>query len=525
LDSRKIDKDTLYNLLAKRLEGDKFTTLNNLPNPSSFKDIQKATKRVVDAINQKEPITIVGDYDVDGVVSTTIMVDFFKKLNIDVNWIVPNRFKHGYGLSAKIVEQINQGLIITVDNGISAIEASILCKNKNLDLIITDHHTVGNIVPDCFAIINPKQKECKFPYKEICGAQVAWYFCASIKKELNQDINLLDFFDILTIAIIADIMPMRSLNSAIVKKGLAQLPKSTRPAIQVMVEYLKKTTITEEDIGFLIAPLLNCAGRMEDASIAVNFLLSNNKQEAKDILDYLITLNNTRKEEQQKIYEQSLLQINHKDKVIVVENKNWNEGIIGIVASKLCDKYDKPSFVFSITNNKAKGSARCNSNVNLYNLLQSAKDTTIGFGGHKSAAGVLVETSQLEIFKKTLNQNIDTIANAKEQEVIQNDRFYLDINDVDFDTYKIVEKFRPYGLENKPPEFEFFDITIIKQYYLGKDKLHQKLILDNNIELLLFNNTDIFEIYSKINFVATISLNEFRGNITINLILKNIINN
>ena len=191
-----INKSELKSLLASRLKDDTFTTLKELPNPSSFKDIHKATLRVLQAINTNEKITIVGDYDVDGVVSTTIMVDFFKKLGITVDWIVPNRFKHGYGLSPKIVDKINSGLIITVDNGISAIQSALLCKEKGLDLIITDHHTVGDEIPDCYAIINPKQNDCQFPYKEICGAQVAWYFCASIKKALNQNINLMEFFDI-----------------------------------------------------------------------------------------------------------------------------------------------------------------------------------------------------------------------------------------------------------------------------------------------------------------------------------------
>jgi single-stranded-DNA-specific exonuclease len=519
----KTTKSQLRDILASRVKSDKFTTLNQLPNPSSFKDIQKATLRVVEAIKTNEPIIIVGDYDVDGIVSTTIMVEFFAKLNIEVRWIVPNRFKHGYGLSPKIVEQIDSGLVITVDNGISAFDAALLCKEKKIDLIITDHHTVGANLPDCYAIINPKQKECTFPYKEICGAQVAWYFCASIKKELNVNINLLDFFDILSIAIIADIMPMRSLNTAIVKKGLKQITISQRPAMQILTNHLKKSSINEEDIGFGIAPLLNCAGRMDDASIAVEFLLSKDLDKSKKILEYLVNLNNTRKEEQNNIFQDSLTQINNNDKVIVVASKNWNEGIIGIVASKLTEKYNKPSFVFSINGNKAKGSARSNSNVNLYDLLNSSKETIVGFGGHKSAAGVLVDTQKLDLFRKTLNNNIDILYTKEEQQPIQTDKFFIDIQDVDYDIYSIIEEFRPYGQENKPPEFRFKDIKILKHFYLGKEQLHQKLILEHNVELLLFNNTDNFNVGTKISFVAIISLNEFRGNVTINLILKNIL--
>jgi single-stranded-DNA-specific exonuclease len=523
LDYKTTSKNTLRDLLAARLVDDKFKTLKELPNPSTFKDIQKATTRVVEAIENKEQITIVGDYDVDGIVSTTIMVEFFNKMGINIDWIVPNRFKHGYGLSPKIVEQINSGLVITVDNGISAVDAAKLCKDKNIDLIITDHHTVGKNIPDCYAIINPKQSDCTFPYKEICGAQVAWYFCASIKKALNQNINLLDFFDILSIAIIADVMPMRSLNTAIVKKGLRQISSSIRPAMQVLTDHLKKSTINEEDVGFLIAPLLNCAGRMKDASIAVEFLLSKDIQSSQETLEYLISLNEQRKNEQNDIYQKALLQIDPNDKVIVVANESWNEGIIGIVASKICEKFNKPTFVFSINDDKAKGSSRCNSNVNLYNLIESVKDTTIGFGGHKSAAGVLLNSNNISKFKSNINTNIDLVSTQEEQEEIYTDKFNLNISDIDFETYNIIEEYRPYGQENKTPEFIFKDINIIKHFYLGKDKLHQKLILENNIELLLFNNNDKIDTNSKISFIATISLNDFRGNITINLILKKII--
>ncbi len=519
-----INKSELKSLLASRLKDDTFTTLKELPNPSSFKDIHKATLRVLQAINTNEKITIVGDYDVDGVVSTTIMVDFFKKLGITVDWIVPNRFKHGYGLSPKIVDKINSGLIITVDNGISAIQSALLCKEKGLDLIITDHHTVGDEIPDCYAIINPKQNDCQFPYKEICGAQVAWYFCASIKKALNQNINLMEFFDILSIAIIADVMPMRSLNSTIVKKGLKMITTSTRPAIKTLNNHLKKHTINEEDIGFSIAPLINCAGRMEDASIAVEFLLSDNQNRAYEILEYLITLNNNRKEEQNNIFNQSLTQVNQDDQVIVVASKDWNEGIIGIVAAKLSEKFNKPSFVFSINGDTSKGSSRCNTDINLYNLLNSSKQMTIGFGGHKSAAGVVVQTDNLNNFKQEVNNNINKLQNtSNEDEIILDNTFNINISDIDLETYNIIEEFRPYGLTNTSPEFIFNNITIQQQFFLGKDKLHQKLILENNVELLIFNNTDYFNVNSQISFIATISLNEFRGNITINLILKRLI--
>lgn len=181
---QKVTKQRLFELLLARHKDNPYAKLSDIPNPFLLKDIKKAVERIKIAILNNEPITIVGDYDVDGVVSTTIMVDFFNKVGYKIKHIIPNRFEHGYGLSTKIVDMIDKGLVITVDNGISAIQAAKELKDKNIDLIITDHHTVGEVLPDAYAIVNPKQYDCTFPFKEICGAQVAWYLCAAIKMNL-----------------------------------------------------------------------------------------------------------------------------------------------------------------------------------------------------------------------------------------------------------------------------------------------------------------------------------------------------
>lgn len=216
----KVTKQKLFEILLERHKENPCAKLADIPPPNQLKDIQKATKRIKQAILNNEKITIVGDYDVDGVVSTTIMIDFFNKVGYKVDYIIPNRFEHGYGLSEKIVDLISEGLVITVDNGISAVVAAKKLALKGIDLIITDHHTVGEELPQSYAIINPKQEECTFPFKEICGAQVAWYLCGAIKNELKLNINMGEFLDLLSVAIVADIMPMTNLNYTIVKHGL-----------------------------------------------------------------------------------------------------------------------------------------------------------------------------------------------------------------------------------------------------------------------------------------------------------------
>lgn len=523
---KKLTTNEIKNTLEKRHKDDNFSSLKDMPKPDEFKDIKKATKRIIEALNNDETINIVGDYDADGVTSTAIMVEFFTKaIGIEVNHIIPNRFEHGYGISEKILDLLYDGIIITVDNGISANVAAKIAKQRGMDLIITDHHTCGDILPEAYAIINPKQNDCNFPFSEICGAHVAWYLCASIKQELKLKYNLMELFDLLTIAVVADIMPMVSLNKTIVTRGLKQLALSNRPSIVALRERFGFVNITEEDIGFKIAPLINCAGRMEDASIALEFLLSYDIYEANENLDYLIELNDRRKKEQLNIFEDAKTKVDVNDDVIVVASEDWNEGIIGIVASKLCEKYKKPAFVFSINNNESKASARSVADINLYDLITKVKDLTIGYGGHKGAAGLLIDTYKLIEFTQNINKELLNL--PKEARELKNDALCsLDLINVNEELYKVIDSFRPYGLDNNLPVFEFVDVSIMNLTLMGKNKEFKKLIVSNgavNVEVVIFIDCDDLYIGDKINFLATIGKNEFRGNITYNLMLKEVL--
>jgi len=512
-------------ILDDRIKGYDYKLLKEIPSPDLFKDMELATNRIVEAINSGETINLVGDYDVDGVISTAIMIEFFNFLNININHIIPNRFDHGYGLSPKILDHINDGLIITVDNGISAYEAADICKKRGLDLIITDHHTVGDKLPEAYAIVNPKQSDCNYPFEEICGAQVAWYLCASIKNKLKLNYNLMELFDLLSLAIVADIMPMVSLNQTIVKHGLNALSRSNRVSIKAIKERFYIQNFNEEDIGFKLAPLINCAGRMSDASIALEFLLSRSQFEANENLEYLIELNETRKQDQLNIFNEAKLQVNEDDKVIVVASENWNEGIIGIVASKLCEKYKKPAFVFTIKDDIAKASSRSTSDVHLYELIDSCKDLVLGFGGHKQAAGLSCETSKLKLFKEALNKNIKT-QESKEPTLDPSVLGQISLCDVDSDIYNLIESYRPFGQDNRYPVFLFKNIDVINVNKIGKNKEYMKLMVSNGKsckDMLVFNDIDQIYPNTKINFIATISKNEFRGEVNYNLLLKEIL--
>lgn len=519
----KVTKKELFDLLSSRNENNPYSRLSDLPTPESFKDIEKSTQRVFQAIINKEPITIVGDYDVDGVISTTIMIDFFKQCGVTVKAIIPNRFEHGYGLSAKIVDMIDSGLVITVDNGISAVEATECLNSKGIDVIITDHHTVGEKIPNAYAIINPKQKECQFPFKEICGAQVAWYFCASIKKALNYNINMSDFLDLLCIAIIADMMPMTNLNYTMVKSGLQKLKKSNRPAFIELKEVMRKKSFVSDDIGFFIAPKINSAGRMDDASIALKFLLSNNSFEALEGLELLEELNNYRKTLQEDITSRAQTKVDVNDHAVIVWGEHWHEGVIGIVASKLSHEFKKPTFVFSIKDGIAKGSARANADINLHTIISSAQEYLLGFGGHKNAAGLSLKETNLEAFKTKVNQVLQKDSHKLYIEPVTLGE--LDVSEVDLEFLDIIEQFEPYGQENIKPIFKVSNANVLKYEYFGKDKNHLKIILEHDgfqFEALKFY-CEKPDNCNQLDMVISVSKNEFRGKVNPQFLIQTIL--
>lgn len=519
----KVTKNRLFELLSARHSNNLYSRLADIPTPDNFKDIKKASTRIKTAILNKETITIVGDYDVDGVVSTTIMVDFFQKINVKIDYIIPNRFKHGYGLSPKIVDMIDSGLVITVDNGISAVPAALKLKEKGIDLIITDHHTVGAEIPYAYAIVNPKQEDCTFEFKDICGAQVAWYLCASIKKELNLDVKMTDFLDLLCVAIIADIMPMTALNYTLVKLGLKKIKTSPREAFKKLNEVMGKQALVSDDIGFFIAPKINSAGRMEDASTALEFLLSKSSFQANSSLQELEELNSYRKTLQEEITKRAESKSSKEDNAVIVWGEDWHEGVIGIVASKLSHSFKKPAFIFSLNNGIAKGSARANANINLHTIITKSAHLLLGFGGHKNAAGLSLKEENLEEFKTIINKELDEFKNDLHIDPVTLGE--LDVSSVDLEFLDIIDQFEPYGLENHKPIFRVSKVSVVKANLMGKDKNHMKLVLSCEgviFEAIKFNDSNV-DLPNEFDLIVSVNKNEFRGEVTPQFLIQDII--
>jgi len=522
-----ITKSDLFEILSSRFESEK--RLSQIPNPSLLHDGEKAAKRVAHAIQNNERITLVGDYDVDGVSSTAIMVDFFRQISYPLTTIIPNRFHDGYGINPTVLQRVEADLIITVDNGITAMAAAEICKERGIDLIITDHHTPSQTLPDAYAIIDPKLPECKYPFKEICGAEVAWLLLGLLKKELQLSIDMRQFLDILAIAIIADVMPLVDINRTLVKEGLKYMLSSNRPSSIIIRDFLNKSSISSEDIAFMIAPRINSAGRLEDASIALEFFTATDTHKAYKQFELLGQLNELRKETEAQTTQEAICCVDERDSIIVVAGEEWHEGVVGIAASRLVDKFQKPAIVLSMKDNEAKGSARSIGDVNIYKLIKENEHFLNKFGGHKMAAGLSLLREDIEKFKRELNKSAKKISpkDFLPKEVING---ILDVEDIDFELLELIERFEPYGEANARPTFLLHNAEVVNIKRMGADKSHSRIEVRQyphqrkTIELIAFRT--LFEMPQdrKITCSYTVSKNEFNNRVSLQLLVNKIYN-
>jgi single-stranded-DNA-specific exonuclease len=522
---RRLTKKNIQEILEDRFKNDDYKTLSSLPQPTEFKDIIKATKRVIDAIENNQKILLVGDYDVDGIVSTTLILDFFEIIDYKIEYIIPNRFKNGYGITVDLIKDFDCDVIITVDNGISAVQVGDYCEENGIDLIITDHHLPPQIQPKAYATINQKQKDCNFPIYEICGAQVAWYFIASLKINMKLKFDMKQFLDLVSIAIIADVMPLNKINRVLVKEGLNILNTTTRPCIKIIRDIMTISKVTSETVGFFIAPKINSTGRLKDASLGVDFLRAKSEDDAIFYYEQLDQLNNQRKEIEQSITNQAFAKVSLNDKILVVWGKEWHEGVVGIVASRLADKYKKPAIVLSLENGKAKGSARSVGNVDIHRLLTNCSELLEGFGGHKKAGGLSLKESNLEDFKKLINLEVLNI--YEDEDFIEP----LDIcgelflNHIDLELLDIMESYEPYGEANPRLTFVMNNIQALNVKKLGQNSDLLKFnIIDRknriNLNCIKFKSEDNIKENDIVSFTYKLTKNEFRGAIYVQLVIE-----
>ncbi|MCK9372015.1 MAG: single-stranded-DNA-specific exonuclease RecJ [Sulfuricurvum sp.] len=516
--------ETLSECLARRFDAQS-EKLSEIPHPTLLKDSQKAADRIVQAIRRGEKIALVGDYDVDGVTSTAIVKRFFDLIPYPLTTTIPNRFTDGYGVSRGVLERLDADVVFTVDNGINAFQAAEVCKERGIDLIITDHHTPSETLPDAYAIVNPKQHDCPYPFKEICGAQVGWLLLGLIKKELGLNVDMRRFFPFLALAIIADVMPLIGLNRGIVKSGLQMMQTSSLAPFVIIRDFLGRSAISSEDIAFQIAPRINSAGRLEDASIALDFLTADTTARAYHQFELLTSLNTLRKETEAQTTAEAMIRVNAEDAILIVEAQGWNEGVVGIVASRLVNHFQKPAVVLSVHNGIAKGSGRSIGNVDLYSLIKSQEHLLEKFGGHKMAAGLSLNVKNIQAFRTGVNAEAAKL--HPDDFIPQSDILgELEHHAINFDLLSLLERYEPYGEGNPRPRFLIRDAEVVSVKLFGSDRSHSRIELrpltahPKTLELIAFRRVVECPKNRPLSCSYTVNKNEFNGRVSLQLMIE-----
>ncbi len=511
---------------------------NNFEKSTNYKDLVKGTERLKDAIKNNENIIVYGDYDVDGVTSISQFVIFLREINANITYYIPDRETEGYGISDKFVKNLkNQdfSLLITVDCGISNYEAINEINKYGVDVIIIDHHKCPEVIPEAVAVINPKQKECKSRNKNLCAAGLTFKFLRELSKKINLEHIEDKLLELASLGTIADIVELKNDNRIIAYNGLKSIRSTKNIGLKKLIEkaQLNIDEIESFHIGFIIAPRINAAGRMSNAEKAVELLTTNNMKIADKIAEELNCLNNNRKEIEVEIFEEAVKNIEknrlYKNNIIIVSGQNWHEGVIGIVASRITEKYNKPSIVISIKKSIGKASARSLSYLDMYETLNNVEKLLMKYGGHKLAAGLTIKEENIEIFAYEVNKYADDkIRNLNLLKKVQADAF-IEINDITENLSTELNKLEPFGCGNPKPSFAIrnFDICNIKK--IGKNRNHIKFLVCNDkktakINAVAFNKINMLEylLVSPETLVVNLNKNVFNGREEMQIILQEI---
>ena len=534
-----------------------------LSNPFLMKDMEKGIKRLHEAITNKEKITVYGDYDVDGVTAVCTLYLYLKEKHANVEYYIPNRACEGYGVSSSAIKNMADGgtkLIITVDTGITATEEVLYAKDLGVDFVITDHHECRADLPLAEAVINPHRPDCPYPFKELAGVGVVFKFILAYEERyekvsgIEAGRRLFDkFADLVAIGTIADVMPIKDENRLIVSYGLKMLEETKRPGILALIQASvtkldnprqdkrkRRTKITSSFIGYTLAPRINAAGRIKSAEMAVELFLSEDMETAAAIAEKLCDANKERQLEENKIIEEAYEKIASIDvekyPIIVLDADDWHHGVIGIVSSRITEKYSRPSILVSFKKTEAegasdgeigKGSGRSIKGLNLVDALVYCSDHLVKFGGHELAAGLSVERSQLKNFRDKINEYARE--NLKDEDMIPTLEADCEISfkDISLTFAEELQILEPYGVGNPIPTF------VLKNVYANEitpvsDGKHTRFVFTdgNTYVSAMYFTTSPQEtgIYAgdKVDVLFTVDINEWMGRRSVQLIVKDV---
>ena len=507
--------------------------------PFLLKGMNKAVVRIKRAKQNDEKITIYGDFDVDGATSVSLLHLFFQKLGITNDYYIPDREKEGYGLSKEGIDSIKSktSLIITCDCGITASEEVAYANQQGLDVIVTDHHTVGPALPPAFTIINPKQKDCNYPFQYLAGVGVAFKLAEALTQEYNLSQNYLeDLLDLVAIGTSGDIVKMEGENRIMVAQGLQKMKNTDNPGINKLTKVAGLNSdqdISVSDIVFRVSPRLNAAGRISSAGLAVNLLTTRSKSNAHQLAAHLEKLNSRRRSIENKTKNEALLQLKSEydvenDKFFVLHDEDWHQGVLGIVASKLIDKFHRPTLLISVDDEGiGVGSARSIPDFDIYQGLSECKQFLQNFGGHPRAAGLTIPCSEIS----NLKEKLATIAEKEITESMLSPTLeidsVIDFNQINQSTLSFLKKLAPFGPSNMKPIFLARNVSVSGMpKIVGKNHLKfkatQNKIVISSIGWKMANQYEKLISNRPLDIAFVIEENKYRGMKEIQLNIKDI---
>ena len=510
---------------------------NNLHDPFLMKDMKSATDRIKEAINNKEKILIYGDYDVDGVASTALLTNFLRQKSNNIFPYIPDRETEGYGVSVNGIKKAIKkqvSLIISIDCGIKALKEVEYAKKNNIDFIICDHHLPESEIPNAIAVLDPKRVDCKYPFKELCGCGIGFKLIQALSLEWDMDTQkLINYLDLVSLATVADQVPLYDENRIITYLGLEQINKKPRPGIKALLSDFKGDEISTSTLVFKLSPKVNAAGRMKHATLALELLMCEKLEHTVNLSEQISSINIERREEDKKTTEEALIQIKQKEEEsfssTLVHNDNWHPGIIGIVASRLIEKYYRPTIVLTKQGQYYIGSARSINGFDIYKALKKCSNLLEQFGGHKYAAGLKLHESKLKLFRSEFEKFSSKNISEKQKTKTLIYDLEISLSDLNFKFFKIIEQMEPFGPNNLKPIFCSRNcVTTSQTRTVGNDNKHLQLFIKSKNKIykgIAFGRGDLL---NKINeskgfdILYSVEKNTWNGNIELQLIIMDL---
>ena len=505
--------------------------LDSLHDPYLMKDMEKAVDRVNKG--KKEKILIIGDYDVDGTTSTSMLYAYFKKREFDVLYYIPDRYKEGYGVSLESIDYADENsvkLIITVDCGIKAVNEVKYANSKGIDVIVCDHHLPDVDLPKAHSVLNPKQLDCRYPFKDLCGCGIAYKLITAHNIKSANKLNIRSLLDFVALATISDMMPLIDENRVMVFHGLNEINNNPRLGLRNFLKSINK--VDESKISFNIGPRINAAGRMKNGKIIVDLLTEEDANKANSLSNEVEYLNLKRRSIEKKVYEKVIKKIDNTKYSNIIYGQNFSTGVLGIVASRLIEKSYKPTIIITdFDENLLTGSVRSVSGFDVYGALTKCEKFLYQFGGHKFAAGIKIEKSKLnafiEHFEKTVQESVDGIMFER------NYKYDIEVpfSELTVKNVKLISRMSPFGLENRRPVFRADNCTIIDDLkFVGKEsQVVKSYILDSfntKLPFISFSKKDeLINLKSSINILFTVSINSYSETDQVEIIIKEISSN